>query len=211
MLNKKIYIILMTEIYQNFDISLGIKKNNKFITIKDTYKVQDLEKVEEKSKNDNLEEILKKVQENTEKLKKENEKLEKEIMELKEKAKDLDKPIKKSKKMDLLENIKNTIIQNNTYDNLLLSFDYDKIDKQNFTLLDITKKMETEIKTYILNSNIAKEDNTLFYDYTNNYKSLKIIAKYYDYKIVLYDINQSVLDTFEGNKIKTLNFYTFFK
>jgi hypothetical protein len=105
-----------------------------------------------------------------------------------------------------LENIKNTIIENNTYDELLLSFDYDNIDKQNFTLLEITKKMETVIKTYIINSNIAKEDNTLFYDFTNNYKTLKILAKYYDYKITLYDINQLVLDTFEGTKIKTLNF-----
>lgn len=196
----------MTDIYEKFDISLGIKKNNKFITIKNTYKVQDLEKVEEKSKNDNLKEILEKVKKNTEKLKKENEKLEKEIMELKDNINKLDKPIKKSKKMDLLENIKNTIIENNTYDNLLLSFDYDKIDKQNFTLLEITKKMETVIKTYLINSNIAKEDNIIFYDFTNNYKSLKIIAKYYDYKIVLYDINQSVLDTCEGTKIKMLNF-----
>ena len=35
MLNTKIYIKLMVDIFENFNISIGIKKNNKFITIKE--------------------------------------------------------------------------------------------------------------------------------------------------------------------------------
>ncbi len=84
MLNKRKYYIIMDSIYENFDISLGIKKNKKFITNKNTQKVQDLEKDEKNLKINDLEEILQKHKENTEKLKKENEKLEKQIKELKD-------------------------------------------------------------------------------------------------------------------------------
>jgi uncharacterized protein YllA (UPF0747 family) len=109
MLNKRKYYIIMESIYENFDISLGIKKNKKFITIKNTQKVQDLEKDEEKLKIKYLEEILQKHKENTEKLKKENEKLEKQI-------KELNKNVENEKKLLIKQNKiiekKNKIIVN---------------------------------------------------------------------------------------------------
>ena len=79
MLNTKTYIKLMVDIFKNFNISIGIKKNNKFITIKEYN--NDLET----TKKEDLEEILNKVHENIDKLKKENEELENQISNLKHK------------------------------------------------------------------------------------------------------------------------------
>jgi len=200
MLNTKIYIKLMVDIFENFNISIGIKKNNKFITIKEYN--NDLET----AKKEDLEEILNKVHENVDKLKKENKELENQISNLKHKKIESSKINKNIKKKALIENIKKTVIINNIYDDLLLSFEYNNIDKQNFTLLNISENKETVIKTYITSYNIIKEDNELFYDFTNNYKTLKIIANYYNYTIVLYDINESILDTITGTKMKSLNF-----
>jgi hypothetical protein len=112
----------------------------------------------------------------------------------------------KLKKYELLENITKSVIENHIYDNLSMSFDYDKINKQNFSFLNIIQVTESKIKTFLTNSNIIKEHNEFFDNYINNYKTLKIIANYYGYRLVLYDINENILDNIIGNKKKILNF-----
>ena len=158
----------MESIYENFDISLGIKKNKKFITIKNTQKVQDLEKDEENLKINDLKEILKKHKENTEKLKKENEKLEKQIKEM-------------NKNM---ENEKKLLIKQNK----IMEKNNKKLEKKNKIIVNICnknkKKLLNELKKYfkiknfdVLNElkNIDFELEKSNYDtfelaYSDNYK-----------------------------------------
>lgn len=161
----------MTDIYENYNISLGIKKNGKFITIK---------KPEEKSNKQDLEKIFKKHKENTEILKIENEKLEKQLLELQNENK-IEKNSMSSEDYNMDDNIivnKNTIIDltNLEIESISIKSDNTKesynIEDINFNNIKKVKEINKETKKYI--NNIKKIRKMLLSELKKYFKKNKL-------------------------------------
>ena len=182
--------------FDNFEISLGIRKNGKLVNIKKEEKIN-IKSMKIK------ENIIKTDEKELEKQDFDNLSINNEVIN----TNILGKEISVQKHKQNVEKFNKSIEltkENQKYDDFKLNFDYKNLDNKNFIFLNIKTQEDSDIKTYITNSSISKSDRHMFDKLSNCYKSIKKIANFLDYSLILYNNDELILEKLEGTKKKTL-------